>query len=243
MAISVRNLCNKLGHRGNISILKNFYGYANNGQKNISSLKKSIDLLGTKYFNINIIIVAYELYKDPELKWIDRFLEKTREIYGKYNFGIGSVKRFKISQTNSKGYEDIDSKTDWENLLEDFSYSGKAIDVFIVRTIYGDRIGKSALPGNCTKGEEGYDGLVVCIESGIHSETNENIALPHEIGHYFGLDHVCGELSDGSTRTECTSDHEDQLMYPVALDTAIKLTNDEINIINKHCFIISGSVD
>ena len=199
--VSVRNVCNLLGLRGNVSILRDFFGYINNGQQNRSSLIRAIDLLRGNYFNINIIIVASDLYNNAQLMEIDRALEVTRDIYANHGIGIGCIQRFNILQANSMGLQTINNDTDYQNLLRSFSFAGQAIDVFFIRLFVGLPIGRSPVNGTCIKDNNSNDGLVVSIEA---TQAETNIAFAHELGHYLGLSHVCTVASGTCAGGTCT---------------------------------------
>ena len=107
---------------------------------------------------------------------------------------VGRVSHFVISDDDADGMDVIDSESEKFELLGKKTAGMGGIDVFMVRDIdYGDGVVGSAgyIPDDCgDKPDSDKDGLIVDV-----NRTAPEVArtFTHELGHFLGLSHPCGE--------------------------------------------------
>lgn len=184
MAASLKQMAQCIGVSGNISILKDFYGYITGAPAPLSLLKQ-IKLLKGKHIELNLIRVGIESFTNSDEIEIDAAVQFTRDTYATVNLGISRVRRYFITTADANGAENIDNDAEAQTLTEDWTVPNGAFDVFLVLTYATSTIGLSPTEGPCDKNEKGMNGSVVAIE-GNTLMTGQTLA--HELGHYLGLD-------------------------------------------------------
>jgi len=213
---SIRNMSNCIGLSGEISMVRNFFGYWTGIPKPLSVLTQ-VRLLQGKHIHLNLIQTYPFTFSD--FQKIDAGLQFMREVYATVNFGVGRIKHYNINQG---GYEIIVDSDVAQDLMNSWSAPGDGIDVFLVLLIVGLSIGKSPTPGSCDKDSKNDSGSVI----GVFDSGNDiGTTLAHEVGHYLGLEHETGL--------------PDNLMYPAAPNGG-KLYGGQGGVMHIHCAAKSG---
>jgi hypothetical protein len=208
---SIRKLANCIGLSGQLSIIRDFFGYSTGLPKPLSLLTQA-RLLQGKHIHLNLI-QAYP-FKFSDFQKIDAGLQFMREVYATVNFGVGRIKHYDINQG---GYEIIVDNDVAYDLINSWSGPGDGIDVFLVLLIVGPSMGKSPVPGSCDKDSKNDSGSVIGV---FDSGSDIGTTLAHEVGHYLGLEHET-ELPDN-------------LMYPSAPNGG-KLYGGQGGVMRIHC--------
>jgi len=215
---SLRAAAQCIGLSGQISIVKDFYGYRIKPSVSLSLLTQ-VRLLQGKHIHLNLIRTAS--FDDSQQKQIDFGLQLMRNIYATVNVGIGRIQRFFIPP----GHEVIGGNDEFHNLINEFSVPNASIDVFLVHSIVG-AAGKSPVDGSCDKDSKDDSGCVIGVENnadGLGLTLGQAIA--HEVGHYLGLEHE-DKLPDN-------------LMFPRLLNDG-KLYGGQGGVMVLHCSVNGG---
>jgi Matrixin. len=216
---SLRKTAQCIGLSGQISIIRDFFGYITGAPKTLSVLTQ-VRLLQGKHIHLNLIRTAS--FDVSQLEEIDFGIQLMRDIYATVNVGVGRIQRFFIPP----GHEVIDGDSGAEDLWNEFSVPNSSIDVFLARLISGDSSGKSKVEGSCDKDSKDDSGCVIGVEDntdGLGMTLGQAIA--HEVGHYLGLEHE-DELVDN-------------LMFPSILNGG-KLYGGQGGVMVLHCSINGG---
>jgi hypothetical protein len=222
---SLKQLARCIGLSGDISIIRDFYGYTRVPTGTQLSLITQARLLKGRHIHLNLIRVgtgSNGWFSDADEQEIDAAVQFTRNTYATVNIGVGRVERYSIATADANGRQDIDSDDEAETLTNEWTVPNDALDVFFVLTYAGDTIGLSRVDGSCDKDAKGMDGSVVAIE-GMGNTTG--FVLAHEVGHYLGLEHI----EDDSTN----------LLFPTVPNGG-RLTVDQGNNMGDHCWIRSA---
>lgn len=197
MAASLRDVAACIGVTGSFSVVKDFYGYASGvyGHKSINvdfatttmsdrsiaandpgrlSLWRQIELLKTRYMNLDVIRVGGDDFTTLEKQEIDIAVQIARELYERDDIGIGRVLKSQITVADAGSYMSIDSACEAIDLIDDWDAPGNGIDCFFVRSITFGAGGAYD-----TKG----DGLIVALRG----DWASGIGLAHELGHFLGV--------------------------------------------------------
>jgi hypothetical protein len=209
---SVKRIAKCIGLSGNFSIVKDFYGYRTGAPKQLSLLTQ-IPLLQGRYINLNLIRVETVGVSIDQQRQIDIALQFMRDTYASVYLGVGLIQRFVIPPK----HEIIDDSSEAKDLLNEWAVPNNGIDVFLVRYIDGDSLGKSPTPGSCDKESKNDSGVVIGIED---SGRRLGTTFAHEIGHYLGLKHE--------------EDDRNNLMYPTSPNGG-QLTRSQGSKMQSHC--------
>jgi len=211
---SVRQAAQCIGVSGEVSIIRDFYGYRTGAPKQLSLLTQ-VRLLQVKHIHLNLIRTAF--LNDSVLKQIDVALQFMRDTYATVDIGVGRVKRFVVPQG---GFEIIMDDAVALDLFESFSAPGDGIDVFLVIAIAGLPMGGSPTDGSCDKDDKDSGVAIGVFDSG----TSLGITFAHETGHFLGLDH------DGDPAN---------LMFDSAPNGG-KLNSGQGGVMKQHCSMRAG---
>jgi hypothetical protein len=189
---SIKQLARCIGLSGDISIIRDFYGYTKVPTGNQLSLLTQARLLKGRHIHLNLIRVGTNVngwFSDADEQEIDSAVKIMRDIYATVSIGVGRVERYFITVAQAKGRDIIDSDDEAEELTDEWSVPNDALDVFFVLKFWvddnGTRAGLSTTEGSCDKNAKGMDGSVVTLEG---NTLITGQALAHEVGHYLGLD-------------------------------------------------------
>lgn len=148
------------------------------GARGELSVLGQVKLLKGRHVHLDLIRVGLEEFTLTDEREIDIAVQFAREIHARHGLGIGRVSRWFISVADADGYLSIDSECEAFDLIDDWYAPGDGIDVFFVQDLDMGLAG--ATPTNDP------EGVVVEIQGNVSS----GVALAHELGHYWGLEHV-----------------------------------------------------
>jgi len=197
---SLRTIANCISITGEISIIRDFFGYKSGVYGHMSfedvaakgvdgvaidpnapgrlSLLQQVDLLKGPHINLDLIRVGIEDFTTVREQELDVAVQITRELYARIGLGVGRVLRFSIKKADARGLTVIETEDDVYELIDNFSAPGGGMDVFFVKDIELRADGETPV--------KDPEGTVVSLTG----STTTGIALAHELGHYLGLDHV-----------------------------------------------------
>lgn len=157
-------------------------------------LGEAFTALSRKHVHLNLIEVGFDA---PSVDLavaddrVDYAVHRIRQIYSTVSFGLGRVQYFWLGVADARGYDDLGSESEADDLSDDFSVSNDGIDMFLVANISDpDFVGISPVPGDCSKGGKS-DGL---IGGEINREAERfSRTAAHELGHFLDLSHNHGD--------------------------------------------------
>jgi hypothetical protein len=247
MATSLKQMAACIGLPASISVLHDFYGFWKGvlptvtGGSAILSLKQQFAFLKGPHIHINIIHVG-TIDSDDDAT-IDAAVHVCRAVYATVGLGVGRVRRFVILADDADGLDVIDSESEKKILFGKFTFGGVGIDVFMVRDITFDDVVGSAgyIPDDCGDTPDwGEDGVIVDVN---RTATEVGRTFTHELGHFLGLSHTCGEAPNCTppcqknnlmTQSGCVD------ATAVNLGTALNLTSDQGDKMRCHFMIQPG---
>src|SRR5678809_1375018 len=104
--------------------------------------------------DLNIIRVGAESFTAQDEFEIFAALKVLEVLYSTVDLGIGKTEHFGIPLDEANGHEDIDSLDEATALEDEFGFSGKAVDIFLVQTFAGPVVGRSPIGGACKGADE-----------------------------------------------------------------------------------------
>lgn len=216
---SVRQIASCIGLPGDISVVRDFFGYATAIAQPLSLLTQVKRVQG-KHFHVNHIRVAidggeWDLTID-EFN-LDQAVLSARDIFATVGLGIGRVQRFFVPVSEHDGH--LADPCEGIELTDEWTAPNDGIDVFWVLSLGGGHHGFAPLDGPCDK-DDGGDGIVIDVKRMLIIKT-----LAHELAHYLGLEHIVG--------------HPNNLMQDPDLGQ-VQLTGDQGNTMRSHCVVKPG---
>ena len=194
MATSIKQLAACIGLEGDLSIVRDFFGYAFRGHRRASLLTQA-RLLQGPHLHLNLIRVGIENFTEDDEREIERAVEQMREIYATVQIGVGRLLRFRITESDAQDSWIVGSMLlgDWaaRAVTNNWSAANDGLDVFFVLSWSSDRpgkVGQAPVEGSCDKDGGVCDNSTGCVISLVGEKTG--VVLAHEAGHYLGLDHI-----------------------------------------------------
>ena len=244
MAASLRQIATCIGLPSTFSVLQDFYGFwrgvipSVTGGTATLSLTQQCQLLKGPHIHIDVTHVGTIDSDDDST--IDAAIHVCRTVYATVGLGVGRVKHFAISQTDANNMDVIDSASEKNSLLGAWDAPGNGIDVFMVRDItYNGTVGSAGyIPAKCgDKPASDEDGVIVDI-----NESTAAVArtFTHEVGHFLGLSHTCGETT--GTPPCATPCDKNNLMTQTGCKTgnALQLTSSQGTTVRCHFMVQAG---
>src|SRR5262245_7048467 len=135
---SLRALANCIGIDENLSVLRDFFGFARGqlppdptGADVTVSLKRQFARLDGDHFHLNVIAVGSDQFTDSDYIEIDYSIYRLRNIYNPVALGVGRIQHWIITTEEADGLDTPTSKGDLEQLTEDWTVPNDGIDLFI----------------------------------------------------------------------------------------------------------------
>ncbi|MGC0334610.1 hypothetical protein RKD23_007600 [Streptomyces sp. SAI-170] len=142
------------------------------------------------HLDINLIVVARDVFTPAELKQVDDSVDIMKAIFATHGPVIGTVNRFHIDARVAGVDAILLGAGDAMALADRFAVSSNdALDVFVVKRIFHPKdVGYSPVPGAC--GKKTVKGrLRAPVVSIAGSTADSGNTFAHEVGHFLGLPH------------------------------------------------------
>jgi hypothetical protein len=207
-----------LGNHGG-SVLHGFFGLGE-APETLSLRQQMERVRRDNVMHLNVIRVAFDTVfpRAPLERKVDMAVHRSRQIFDQAGIGVARVSHYMIEDAFAGLYPDIGSDGEADDLCDAYSVDNDGIDVFMVLTYAGNRVGSSHSPGSCDK--DGKDsGVVIEVTQGSRNLTAK--AFSHELAHYLGYD-------------DHSSD-ENNLMS--SSENGLELTSGQIDDIDDHCML------
>ena len=131
------------------SVVRDLFGYEFARPNRQMSLKRQLQLIHGPCLDINVIFVRWlEFPQAADIEEVAHAVQIARDIFSQVGLGIRKVR---WQQVWSSIHVDIDSKAEAVDVTDDYSSAFDGLDVFIVRDMYGNHVGWSAVDGTCGK--------------------------------------------------------------------------------------------
>lgn len=250
--VSVKQLANCMGLSGQISIVRDFFGYAFHGYQGTLSLREQVGLVQGKHIHLNLIRVGIENFTDAHEREIDFALQRMRKIYAvpTVQLGVGRVQRYYITEAQAQDMcitSSVLTEDNAKEITDKYSVFNDALDVFFVLE-WGDSdtFGRSDVDGSCDKTYDLFymTGCVVSIET---KRARTARTLAHEVGHYLGLPHPSSffpqpPLGVLDSINPYNLMHQGGTVADAGIDPvdAVELSVFQGSIMREHCFVKRG---
>jgi hypothetical protein len=141
---------------------------------------------GMPHVNVNLIYVGWENFTSDDVTAVNDASWSARQIYWQVGFDLFGWWTYSIPVADAEGYSYIDQDAEAQWLTAKWSIPGDGVDIFLVKGYVGPTAGLSPQGGPCDKDLPWpyMTGAVVEMTG-----TAMRATLPHELGHYLGLDH------------------------------------------------------
>jgi len=244
MAISLRQIAGCIGLPSSFSVLRDFYGFwqgvipSVTGGSATLSLRQQCTLLKGSHIHIDVIHVG-TIDSDDDAT-IDAAVHVCRTVYATVSLGVGRVRHFAISAADANGMDVIDSATEKNSLLGAWNAPGAGIDVFMVRDITYDSVVGSAgyIPAQCgDQPASDEDGVIVDVNRPAAAVAR---TFTHELGHFLGLSHTCGETSGTPPCAAPCQTSNLMTQSGCASGTALQLTSSQGTKMRCHFLVQAG---
>jgi hypothetical protein len=244
MATSLKQLAACIGLPASFSVLRDFYGFwagvipSVTGGSSPLSLKQQFALLGGPHIHIDIVHVG-AIDSDDDAT-IDAAVHVCRTVYATAGLGVGRISRFVISAADAGGLDVIDSATEKNDLLGAWTASSSGIDVFMVADItYDSVVGSSGyIPARCgDRPASDEDGVIVDVNRPAAAVAR---TFTHELGHFLGLSHTCGETSGTPPCAAPCQTGNLMTQSGCASGTALNLTSGQGSTMRCHFMVRPG---
>jgi hypothetical protein len=235
---SLRQAASCLGLKGNVSIVRDFFGFRRGvlppdpeGELVEISLRRQLRLLEGRIIHVNVIAVGADQFSDDDRIELDYCIFRLRNIYSQVSLGVGRVEHHNISTTAANGLDNPTTFADVKELREQFTIPNDGIDVFVphnwnVTTSSGQVVsGLTPAEPACEKG-----GKDDASSLGLFGSLQTARTFAHEIGHYLGLDHPENLPDNLMTPSSDADDIRD----------SVELTSSQGATMRKHCTARDG---
>jgi len=249
---SLLDSCACIGLSGDISILKDYFGFTMGRFDNPPdprglppdptgatvqvSLLRQIGLLKGEHVDLNIIRIGEDNFSNSDYIDLDYTVFKIRNIYNRQQVGIGKVEWYYVLSADADGLDSPNTKAELRDITHHWTVDNDSIDVFVpsnmnVPSDGGSVLGFSPIGGPCNKDKNGrMTGSVVDLQG---SEQTAR-SFSHEVGHYLGLFHRNGDPTNLMCQTSKVQ------KAGGSIRNAILLTDHQGHNIKNHCFIHGG---
>lgn len=235
---SLRSLSSCIGIGGDISVLRDFFGFARGqlppdptGASVQVSLRRQADRLAGPHVHLNVIAVGSDQFTDGEYTEIDYSIYKLRNVYNQVALGVGRVQHWIVTTAEADGLDSPTSEDDLEQVTEDWTVPNDGIDMFMPHNMMvpsngGQILGLSPEDGPCDKDAKGMTGSVC----GLWGSEQTARSFAHELGHYLGLGHRNNQTDNLMCQSSKASSIRD----------SVKLTSGQGSTMKKHCSVHDG---
>ena len=235
---SIRALAACIGVDGDISVLRDFYGFIRGqlppdptGADVSVSLKRQVTRLEGDHFHLNVIQVGSDQFTDNDFIEIDYSIFRIRNIYEQVSLGVGRILHWIVTTEQADGLDTPTSEDDLRDLTQDWTVDNDAIDMFIPHNMSvpsngGSVLGLSPVEGPCDKDAKGMNGSTC----GLFGSEQTSRSFAHEIGHYLGLEH----------RNNSPSNLMCQSSKASSIRNSVNLTSSQGDNMHDHCFVTGG---
>src|SRR5262249_61700569 len=175
---SIRALAACIGVDGDISVLRDFYGFIRGqlppdptGADVSVSLKRQVTRLEGDHFHLNVIQVGSDQFTDSDFIEIDYSIFRIRNIYEQVSLGVGRVLHWIVTTEQADGLDTPTSEDDLRDLTHDWTVDNDAIDMFIPHNMSvpsngGLVLGLSPVEGPGGKDAKGSNGATCGVFGG-----------------------------------------------------------------------------
>lgn len=249
---SVRQAMTAMGRggAGNVSVMRDVLGFwrgtpptdPDTGAPVEVTLGEEFTALERRHVHLNLIEVGFDApgvgSLDAADDKVDYAVHRIRRIWADASLGLGRVQYFWLGVADARGYDDLGSESEADDLSDDFSAAGDGIDMFLVANISDpDFVGISPRPGDCDKGDKS-DGLV----GGELSREPERFSrtAAHEMGHFLNLPHNHDDDECPAT-TAGQNNLMAQTKCAVSVRTSVLLTSSQGSTARGRCQVHPGA--
>lgn len=177
-----------LGSNGG-SVLHGFFGLGE-APATLSLKEQMARVRRVNVLHLNFIRVAFDtvIPRMPLERKVDMAVHRARQIFDQAGIGVARASHFMIEDAFAGAFPDIGGDGEASDLCDAYSVDNDGVDVFMVLSYAGDRVGSSESPGSCDKDSKGgYSGVVIEV-----SQENAEVtakAVSHELVHFLGYPH------------------------------------------------------